>query len=257
MSIITLTTDFGYKDPFIGEMKGVILSINPAINIVDITHGITPFNIIEADFIISSSRNYFPPGTIHVVVVDPGVGTCRRPVIIETDDQLFVGPDNGIFTTIIKESGQKKCIHITNEEYMLSKDSSTFQGRDIFAPVAAWLSRGKAASDIGIEINDCIQTDIPAITLVPDGLQGEVVYIDQFGNAITNITTKDLRSFHKYSVLLKGHLLHPVENYARLSPGAIGCLINSSGHLEIFSFQANASQLFGIGKREKIKISGS
>lgn len=257
-SIITLTTDFGYKDPFIGEMKGVILSINSSATIVDITHGIAPFNIIECDFVISSSRRYFPPGSIHIVVVDPGVGSSRRPIIVEADGQFFVGPDNGVFTSIIKEAGKIRCVNITNESYMLSKDSSTFHGRDIFAPVAAWLSLGKDAAEMGDQIHDCILADIPVPTLLPDGLHGEVLYLDQFGNAVTNIIRKDLLNFgDRYSVSIKEHVVVRVDHYAQAVPGVISCLINSSGHLEIFCFQGDASHLFDIEVGEKIKVKSS
>ena len=131
-TIITLTTDFGYKDPFTSEMKGVILSINPYASIVDITHDIEPFNIIEAAFVIVSAHRYFPSGTIHVVVIDPGVGSERRPIILETNGHLFVGPDNGVFSGIVQEAQSAECVEISNDKYVLQKESPTFQGRDVF-----------------------------------------------------------------------------------------------------------------------------
>jgi len=147
--IITLTTDFGCKDPFAAEVKGVILSINPDAVLIDITHSIEPQNIEEAAYVIGQSCRWFPQGTIHLVVVDPGVGSSRKALILEARGHFFVGPDNGVFSHIIHSSSVLEGTHITEEKYMLSKDSPTFQGRDMFAHVAAWLSKGLAPSEFG------------------------------------------------------------------------------------------------------------
>ncbi|MCL4536545.1 MAG: SAM-dependent chlorinase/fluorinase [Nitrospirae bacterium] len=253
--IITLTTDFGYKDPFVGEMKGVILSINPSVTLVDITHGIEPHNIEEGAFVIGSSCKYFPPGTIHIAVVDPGVGSERRAIILEADGHYFVGPDNGIFSYVMSFSQELKVIHIAEEEYMLSKDSPTFQGRDIFAPVAAWLSRVVELDRFGCVIDDFKRFEIPLPKVKGDIISGEVIYIDRFGNAITNIRKTDLQKFgEQFCVEIKGRVIQPVKNYSQAAGRGLYCLVNSSSHLEIFVNMGSASQLFDINKDEKVTV---
>jgi S-adenosyl-L-methionine hydrolase (adenosine-forming) len=251
--IITITTDFGCKDPFIAEMKGVILSIEPSATIIDITHAIEPFNILEAAFVIGSASRYFPSGTIHIVVVDPGVGSERRPIIVEAEGRLFVGPDNGVFSEVIRRERQFRCFHITNESYMLSSESPTFQGRDIFAPVAAWLMSAIQAADAGPQISDPVMIKIPQPDITDGMLLGQVIYIDQFGNAMTNISAGDLKPLgNSYEVLFKGHRLIPVNHYAQSSSGGLSCLVNSSDRLEIFTFRNNAARHFGIEKGDAV-----
>jgi S-adenosylmethionine hydrolase len=253
--IITLTTDFGYKDPFTAEMKGVILSLNSSSIIVDITHGIEPFNILEAAFVIGSSFKYFPSHTVHIVVVDPSVGSDRRSIIIEAGDHFFVGPDNGVFSAILQGASSTKCFHIANQSYMLAKESPTFQGRDIFAPVAAWLLNGISPSDVGPEISDPTVIIIPRSSKISEGLSGKVIYVDQFGNAITNITAGDLEPFATgYTVQIKENHFVPVNHYAQSSADSLSCLVNSSGHLEIFTSRNNASRLFGIGTGDAVFV---
>lgn len=253
--IITLTTDFGYKDPFVGEMKGVILSINPSVTLIDITHAIDPHNIEEGAFIISSSYKYFPSETIHIAVVDPGVGSERRPIIVKADNHYFVGPDNGIFSYVMSFSEKLKVIHITEERYMLSKDSPTFQGRDIFAPVAAWLSKGTSLEAFGCTIDDFKKFEVPLPKIQKNEISGEVIYIDRFGNAITNIRKGDLQGFgEKFSVEIKGKIVRTVKNYSQASDKGLYCLINSSNYLELFVNMDSASRLFDINKGEKVTI---
>ncbi|MBI5026480.1 MAG: SAM-dependent chlorinase/fluorinase, partial [Nitrospirae bacterium] len=191
---ITLTTDFGLKDPFAGIMKGVILKINPEVRVIDITHNVSPQNIFEASQILAMSYKYFPPTTIHMIIVDPGVGAKRRPILVVTDDYYFIGPDNGVFTPVFDiPTHILKVIHITAEHYFLPHMSSTFHGRDIFAPVAAWLSKGIESSKFGEEITDYATLQIPKLQKVTKtAIEGEIVYIDNFGNAITNITRENL-----------------------------------------------------------------
>jgi len=255
-SIITLTTDFGYKDPFIAEIKGVILSINRHATIIDLTHDIEPFNVVQATFIVESAYKYFPEGTIHVAVIDPEVGSERRPIIIESSGHLFVGPDNGVFSRVLNAGYAVRYVEITDEKYVLRKDSPTFQGRDIFAPVAAWLSKGIKLLDIGLEIAGVKTINIPAVQRTQAKLVGEVLYIDHFGNAITNITNNDLENMGgDYLVRIKGQELSPVANYAQAPAGGLGSLVNSSGYLEIFYYRGNASTLFDIGIGDSIAVS--
>ena len=255
-TIITLTTDFGYKDPFIAEMKGVILSINPYASIVDITHDIEPFNIAEAAFVIGSFYRYFPPCTKHVVVVDPGVGSERRSLIIETRGHMFVGPDNGVFSSILQEARSPECVEILNAKYMIRKESPTFQGRDVFAPVAAWLSRAVGLSEFGPRLAAPTTIRMPGSQMSERGLAGEVLYIDRFGNAITNITEKDLALLGSdYMIEIKGHSVSPVAYYAQAASGALNGLVNSSGYLELFSYRDSASRLLEIKKGDIIVVS--
>lgn len=254
--IITLTTDFGCKDPFIAEMKGVILSINPYVSIIDVTHDIEPFNIPEAAYVIGSSHKYFPSGTIHAVVVDPGVGSERRPVIIKVDGHLFVGPDNGVFSGILRDSQSAECVEISNDKYMIRKESPTFQGRDVFAPAAAWLSRGIGLSEFGPGLSLPVTIRIPGPQMTGHGLEGGVLYIDRFGNAITNITEKDLALIGKdYRIDFRGHSVSQAAYYAQAASGGLNVLVNSSGHLELFSFRGNAARLFGIKIGDVVSVS--
>jgi len=253
--VITLTTDFGCRDPFAGEMKGVVLSINPRAVLVDFTHEVPPQDVSEGAFIIGSSYKYFPKGTIHVVVVDPGVGSGRRPVIIEADGHYFVGPDNGVFSYVLSYAKTMKAVHITNSEYMLSKDSPTFQGRDLFAPVAGWLSKGTRLEEFGRFIHDPVRFEVPLPETSGDNILGEVIYIDSFGNAITNIRKSDLTGAGgQFSVTIKDTAIYPLKFYAQASDSALSCLVNSSGHLELFVNRGSASKLFNIVKGDKVTV---
>ena len=161
MTVITLSTDFGWDDPYVGIMKGVILGINPRATLVDITHGLSPHRLLEAAFKLATAADYFPKGTIHLAVVDPGVGGVRRPIVVETDKQSWVGPDNGIFTRILQAFPDFRVFQLTNPDYFLKPVSRTFHGRDIFAPAAAHLSRGISSTVLGNPIFDPVLLDLP------------------------------------------------------------------------------------------------
>jgi S-adenosylmethionine hydrolase len=192
MPIITLLTDFGLQDYFVGAMKGAILSINPAASIVDITHEIPPHNIRAAAFNLLASYQDFPAGTIHTAVVDPGVGSDRRPILIECAKQLFVGPDNGIFSWVCEREKQFRAFHLTNQQFFADPVSKTFHGRDIFAPVAASLSNGVAPKEFGPMIDDLIQLETLKPGRVDNGVtEASIIHIDRFGNCITNLTPDD------------------------------------------------------------------
>ncbi|MBZ0155178.1 MAG: SAM-dependent chlorinase/fluorinase [Alphaproteobacteria bacterium] len=252
--VITLTTDFGYKDPFVGEMKGIILSINPRVLPVDITHAITPQDIREGALLIGESCRYFPKGSIHVVVVDPGVGSGRRAIIVEAGGHLFVGPDNGVFSTVLSSPESVRVIHILEEKYVLSLQSPTFQGRDVFAPAAAWLSRGVALEEFGPRIDDPVRIVFPLPRQEGEGITGEVIYIDRFGNAITNIRRSDLETLGVWHAELKGIPIPPVGHYAQAEENSLSCLINSSGHLELFVNRGDASGRYGIRKGDPVML---
>jgi len=259
--IITLTTDFGLKDPFAGIMKGVISRINPKADVIDISHNIAPHNILEASRIIALSYKYFPPTTVHVAIVDPGVGSLRRPILVCAGDYYFVGPDNGIFTPIFEEHVDAlKVLHITASHYWLPLKGSTFHGRDIFAPVAAWLSRGVDCSKFGEEIKDFVRQELPQLAISRNFIEGEVVYIDNFGNGITNITEEEMNKLilespkERFKVLYRG-LKMPLSAYYSESQGSgLSAVINSSGFIELFLFKGNASKEFGIKIGDKVGV---
>lgn len=198
MKIIALLTDFGYKDNFVGIMKGVILGINPQVNLVDISHGVKPQSIFEAYFLLKNSYKFFPKGTIFVAVVDPGVGSKRKSILIETNDYFFIGPDNGIFS-FLESHEIKNIVHLTNKEYFLKPVSSTFHGRDIFAPAAGFLSKGVSPEELGTLIKSIKRVEIPKPRIEKDKLVGEIIYIDGFGNLISNISREVFNKFTKGS----------------------------------------------------------
>ena len=190
--MITLTSDFGLKDPYVAEMKGVILSINPKATLIDVTHEVEKFNIRMAAFMLASAASYFPDGTVHLAVVDPGVGTQRRAILIQSKKSFFVGPDNGILILAAQNQDIEHVYELTNPKFMLPKISSTFQGRDIFAPAAAYLDKGVQPSEFGPEIKDPVNPEFTIIKRTNSSLIGEVMHIDGFGNIITNINETDI-----------------------------------------------------------------
>jgi hypothetical protein len=260
--IITLTTDFGLKDPFAGLMKGVILGINPKAKITDITHYIERHNIFEASQALSMSYHFFPPTTIHLAVVDPGVGGKRRPILVTTDSHYFIGPDNGIFTSIFNKTEDQylKVFHITASHYFLPMSGSTFHGRDIFAPVAAWLSKGVDSYKFGEEIKDYVTISSPKPDISEGTISGEVVSIDNFGNVITNITKEDMTmvnpidSRDKFKIYYNENQMPLVNFYSENESSAASAIINSFGHLEIFVYKENASSRLNIKIGDKVSV---
>jgi S-adenosylmethionine hydrolase len=259
--IITLTTDFGYREPLAGIMKGVILNINPSVHIIDITHAISPQNIMEAAFSLEMIFKYFPHKTIHIAVVDPGVGSERRPVLVATDYHYFVGPDNGIFSRIYSLSENFQVIHITADHYFLPERSATFHGRDIFSPVAAWLSKGLDIRYFGDTITDYVTLPIPLSAMSSENvLEGEVIYIERFGNLITNISAEKIKAFSserqgkKLKIFVKGIEAPLKIFYAEAKDKGLYALMNSFGYLELFVNSGNASRDFAINVGEKITV---
>ena len=262
--IITLTTDFGHKDPFVGIMKGVILEINPNAHIVDISHEITHHNIFEAAQTILMAYKYFPSTTIHVVVVDPQVGGARRPLLVVTEDHYFVGPDNGVFTPVLEEQHESsifKVINIDSSHHYRAKKGSTFHGRDIFAPVAAWLSKGIESFKFGEQIDDYVKITLPKVkALDKTAFEGEVIHIDSFGNAITNISIDALNKlspdFSKkdFKVIYKNQEVNLANYYSETDGSNLSVLINSFGYLELFIYRGNASEKFGVKIGDKVNV---
>lgn len=243
--IITLTTDFGLTDPYVGIMKGVILSVNPEARCVDISHQIKAGAITHAAALLQESYQFFPNGTIHVCVVDPGVGSARRPILIQTNDFFFVGPDNGLFWPIISAHEPARIIHLTKREYFLPHVSRTFHGRDIFSPVAAHLSRNIDPLKMGEIITDPMPLQLPGPQQTGEWLYGQIIRVDNFGNLITNIRRQDLAQFSETGriVIKVGELIIEdlQETYADVKTGEVLALIGSSDQLEIAVNQGRAN----------------
>ncbi|CAI2717859.1 SAM hydrolase/SAM-dependent halogenase family protein [Nitrospina watsonii] len=243
--VITLTTDFGLNDPYVGIMKGVILNIAPDAQLVDLTHQIRPQNILQAALVVKTAHSYFPKGTVHVVVVDPGVGGVRRPIGIKNNGYWFVGPDNGVFTSVI--DSQALCYELTAEKYFLKDVSTTFHGRDIFSPVAAWLAQGKTLRAFGHKIADPETLDWPLPKFDGKTISGEVIYVDHFGNLTTNIDAGLLEGVFEHPESLEVQLARktlkgPVNSYSEAREGSPGVIINSWHALEIFYRENNAAE---------------
>jgi S-adenosylmethionine hydrolase len=242
-AVITLTTDFGLADPFVGIMKGVILNLAPNARIIDITHEIEPQNIRQAALVLETAHSYFPQNTVHLIVVDPGVGSERRPIAVKTKSAVFVGPDNGVLTPAI--DSVSKVYELTTSKYFLESQSSTFHGRDVFAPTVAWIAKGTSISKMGRKISDPHILEFPQPKIHKNTLTGEIVYIDRFGNCISNIPSELLRASQIESLTLRigKRRIHGVtSHYSQLKSGEIGCLINSWGRLEIFCREGNAAK---------------
>ena len=254
--IITLTTDFGLTDIYVGEMKGVIFQINPQVQIVDITHSIPPQNLFSAAFQINNVYQYFPAGSIHIIVVDPGVGSQRRSIVCQTEKATFVCPDNGICTKIFEQEELIRAIEITNLNFCLPQVSRTFHGRDVFAPVAAYISCGISLTDLGPEISNITMLSIPQPKITEDGIIGEVIWIDHFGNAITNVSMESFKSTFfnaKFAIQIAGMEIDRLSSFYNESDvGSTLALVNSSGNIEIAVNQGSASSILNIKVGEKI-----
>lgn len=261
MSIITLTTDFGSTDPFFGVMKGVILTISPNARIEDITHDVFPQDIWQANFIIQTCYHYFPKGTIHVCVVDPGVGSKRRPILIETNEYFFIGPDNGIFTGVLEKEKIKSVIEFTNKKYWLKNISNTFHGRDIFSPIAAHLAnmvvemprRGVSTFGKEININDLTRLPIKKALKTKKGYSGVVQYIDHFGNLITNIPSDNISD--KITGKVKTFNFDGlVSSFAESDGRKLTAIRGSSSYIEIFIYKGNAAKLTSVNVGDKVDV---
>jgi S-adenosylmethionine hydrolase len=253
--LITLLTDFGLKDHFVGVMKGVIASIAPAARVIDLTHEVEPYAISQARFLLAQSWPYFPKGTIHVAVVDPGVGSARRPVLVQAHGHLFVGPDNGLFGDLL-ELPRAKARLISNRKLMLPSVSNTFHGRDVFAPIAGYLATGVAASRIGPLIaNAAVITSRP-IRSITGRWTGEVVHVDRFGNLITNLPVSCATGGGRF--ILKsaaGELREIAASYCSIAPRTPAIVVGSSGFLEIAFNQDSAARLLNLGVGAPVELS--
>lgn len=255
--IITLTSDFGLRDPYVAEMKAAILSVSPNTTIIDISHEIEKFNTRMGAYVLASAAPYFPKGTIHIAVIDPSVGTKRRPLLIQTKQAFYVGPDNGVLVLAAKKQGIEHIYEITNRNFMLPKVSTTFHGRDIFAPAAAHLANGISPKEFGPEIQKIATPKFAKVTKRKEGLVGEVIHVDDFGNIVTNFGEKELSS-----VSAKGYVdiklgntqlkLKLCKAYAEAEPQEPLAIIGSHDFLEISLNQGNAAKNLRVKSGDKI-----
>jgi S-adenosyl-L-methionine hydrolase (adenosine-forming) len=254
--MITLTTDFGVEDPYVAEMKGVILSINPDAKLIDVSHGVEKFNIRMGAFMLASAAPYFPKGTVNLVVVDPGVGMERRAILVQTKHAFFVGPDNGLLMLAAKSQGVEHVYELTNSVYRLPTVSSTFHGRDIFAPAVAYLDKGVKPPAFGPEITDPITPKFAAVTRKNNSLCGEVLHIDVFGNIITNIAEKELNKVKKVKAKLADSLLEAsfAKTYGEVKQKDPVALVGSHGFLEIALNQGSAAKKFKVHSGDLVTI---
>jgi S-adenosylmethionine hydrolase len=258
--IITLLTDFGWGDGYIGAMKGVMLQINPDCRIIDLTHEIPPHDVMGAALVLGQTYPFFPSGTIHVAVVDPGVGGPRRPLVLETEGYRFVGPDNGCFTFVLKREEEKQAYELIEERFHLPRVSHTFHGRDIFAPVAAHLSKGVPPAEMGppIKTTDLTSLYIPDPIAEGETLRGEVIGVDSFGNLVTNISQEILEVFAPDGVVeieIGGKRIRGLRSsYEEGKRGEVIALWGSAGLLEISLKELSLHRERGWGRGEHVHI---
>jgi len=259
-NIITLTTDFGLEDPYVGQMKGAILQRNISARIIDLTHAVTPHDILAGAITIRTSYRYFPDETIHLIVVDPEVGTQRSILAAEADKHLFVAPDNGLLSLLIMDKKMNKVHRVENSSLFPAEVSGTFHGRDIMAPVAAALAAGLPIDKVGPEtsFSDCVQLDIPEPVIDNHHIIGQMLHIDHFGNIRTNITTRHLSRFQPADftgITISDHTINAISStYSTQPPGKLVALIDSSGYLEIAVNKGNAAELTGCSSGESIIV---
>jgi len=257
--IVTLTTDYGTNDHLVAVMKGVILSINPEVNIVDITHSVLAHDLLDGALTIGNAYKYFPPKTVHVVVVDPGVGTARRPILVASDTQYLVAPDNGVLSSVYDQTEALYVWNIISEHYFRQPLSKTFHGRDIFAPVAAWLTKSWQTSAFGEQITDFVRFAMPRPKANGNVVKGVVLKVDQFGNLITNLRPEDVPAFTtdgaKFTIRAgSAAVTKLVPTFAGGSNGEAIGLIGSSGYLEISVNRASAAKALGIGRGAEVTV---
>lgn len=264
MAIVTMTTDFGLEDAYVGIVKGVMLKVNPAATIVDVSHGIDPGDVDRAAYLLETAYGYFPPGCVHVAVVDPGVGSERRIVAVESNGHRFLAPDNGVLTGVLTEGGAGRAVSVENTRYFLSPVSRTFHGRDIFAPVAAHLSKGLDLEDLGpsLDFGSLVRLDRgKPVFEAPHSVVGSVVAVDRFGNLITNIRERDLTEIcgedggFELEIKFHGRTIYGLSTaYVSVAHGEPLAILGSSGRVEISINGGSAGEVFsaGIGKRIRV-----
>src|SRR5579872_5078177 len=257
--IITLTTDYGTSDHLVGVLKGVILSIVPTASIVDINHHVVPFDVLDGALTIAAAYRYFPARTVHLVVVDPGVGTARRPILVSAEQHYFVAPDNGVLSLIYEREPTVVVRHITAEHYFLNPVSATFHGRDIFAPVAAWLAKAFQTEAFGEEITDYVRFTLPRPKAAGSTRKGVVLRVDTFGNLVTNFTAEDLpqaaSADGKINLQVGGKRVEKLaQTFAQGAAGEPVAIIGSSGFVEIAVNKGQAARVLGVNRGADVML---
>lgn len=254
MALVTLTTDFGTSDPFVGIMKGVLATRAPGVQVVDVTHGIPPHDVLAGALVLRHAVPFFPGGAIHVAVVDPGVGSARRPLCVETARGLLVGPDNGLLSLATPPDEVRQVVHCTEERYFLSPRSATFHGRDVFAPVAAALATGTVPAALGSPITDMQRLEVPPPVRRGGTLCGRVIYVDHFGNLTTNVAA-DILPSRRLAVSLGGTRVEGLSaSYAAVAPGEPVAVVNSWGLLEIAVREGSARATLGARVGDEVLV---
>ncbi len=264
MSVITILSDFGSQDEYVGVMKGVIFTVCPSVSIVDITHEIDPQDIVQAAYLIPSFYRFFPKGTVHLIIIDPGVGGERDILGVKYDGHFFIAPDNGVLTLLMNHKKSDTIVRIRNTDYYMKPVSATFHGRDIFAPIGAHIANGKGLEELGIK------TDIEGIVRLKDlncrlsetgELVGKIISVDRFGNLITNIDLNTLSNYgktdpnHRLQVSIRSRVINGIsETYANTDPGSPLALIGSRNHLEIAVNGGSAQRYLNARKGDIVKV---
>ena len=259
--IVTLTTDFGLNDHFVGTLKGVILEIVPEVTIVDISHAVQPFDVLDGALTIAQAYPYFPAGTVHLVVIDPGVGTERRPIIASSEKHHFVAPDNGVLSLVYSREERLQVQNITSDHYFLSPISKTFHARDIFAPVSAYLAKGVDSGKFGEPITDFVRFNAPKPKAVSaSNMRGVILKVDRFGNLVTNFTPNDVPMLFQepapaFKITVGNSEITEIKsNYAEGKPKEVFAILGSMGYLEIATNRGSAVQLVGSGKGSDVNV---
>jgi S-adenosylmethionine hydrolase len=254
-AIVTLTTDFGLRDPYVAEMKAVILRITRDVHLVDITHDVAPHDVAEGALALEAAAPHFPPGTVHVAVVDPGVGTARRGLALAWRGSVFIGPDNGLFTPFLEEA---RAFELTAAEFRSSGVSPTFHGRDVFAPAAAHVARGIDPARLGPPLGDAARLAWPEVRETGGRASGAVVHVDRFGNLVTSIRAETVEALGSDVLIEAGNRTLPlVGTYGDLAAGQLGGLIGSGRRLEIAAREARADALLGATRGAPVRVSRS
>jgi S-adenosylmethionine hydrolase len=256
--VVALLSDFGTRDHYAGAMKGVVLSVCPEATVVDIGHDVPPHDVLTGALELAACYRYFPPATVFLVVVDPGVGSARRGIAAEAGDYRFVVPDNGVLTAVFRETPPRKVVELTERKYARPTVSRTFEGRDRFAPAAGWLAKGVVLTTLGRAITDYVLIDIPAPQVEPARVRGEVIRVDRFGNLITNIDRRTFERFaHDAAIVIEvdgRDVGRVVDTYAEAGPGELCALFGSTDHLEIAVSAGSAADRLTLSRGATVTI---
>ena len=261
MIVISLLTDFGFIDPYVAQMKAVILSSSPAVSIVDISHGVEKHNISMGAYLLKTTVPWFPKGSIHIAVVDPGVGSSRLPIAIDCERGVLIGPDNGLLVGAADALGFRGVYQIANAEFTNEAISPTFHGRDIFARTAAMISGGRKPAEVGSKLNKLSQLDLPIIRISRKHVSCHIVYVDSFGNLITDVTRNELEGFElrvgKHASVVskgRGYECSFVDSYSEIPRGRVGLLFSSQGQLEVARREESAAAHLKLRFGDSIQI---